>query len=151
MCWKTKHKELTEPKTATKPLKTFKVCKEYPHPFNPDKVTSFYFNKEYKKDESYTLNGDIQVFYDDFQWSEKYRIDYGFHSYDPDKIRTEKDGGTLVFYTTKDDYTLDVYALGSNILYRVECTVPKGSVYYENEYGEIVSDKIRIDSITEID
>ena len=149
MCWKTKCKELTEPKTATKPLKTFKVCKECPHPFNPDKVSSYYFNKEYKKDESYTLNGGIHVFCDDFRWPEKYRIDYGFHSYDPDKIRTEKEGSTLVFYN-KEDCALDVYDLRFHILYRVECTIPKGSVYYENENGEIASDKIRIDSITEI-
>ena len=54
----------------------------------------------------------------------------------------------MVGVKTKEGLVLDYYDF-ENIV-RVDCIIPEGSVYYENENGEFVSDIIRIDSIEQI-
>lgn len=72
-------------------------------------------------------------------------INEGFHSYDKDVVVTFNQ-----FYR----YSRVNVFFGSKLFSRefsnfckpvlVECTIPKGSIYYENKDGEIVSNKIII-------
>ena len=78
------------------------------------------------------------------------KIERGLHSYSGDcnfKLIRYKDadklcinGGYLTGYTVR---IKDVsYTQTENIL--TECIIPKGGTYYENETGEIVSDKLMV-------
>ena len=70
----------------------------------------------------------------------------GFHSYNlnNDCLRIV-DG--IVVQGKKGEF-LDCYFYANHIV-KVECIIPKGSEYYENSLGEIVSNKLIIDSIVD--
>lgn len=61
----------------------------------------------------------------------------GFHSYNPNRFKFENgqvvgDSGKIISYAYLDP---PIYAT---------CIIPKGAQYLENEYGEIVSNQIKI-------
>lgn len=68
----------------------------------------------------------------------------GFHSYDLNNDCLSALGGIVV--QGKEGGFLDYYSRADHIV-KVECTIPKGSEYYENSLGEIVSNKLIVDKI----
>lgn len=73
------------------------------------------------------------------------KIFEGFHSYDLNNDCLSVVGGIVV--QAKEGGFLDYYSRIDHIV-KVECIIPKGSEYYENSLGEIVSNKLIIDKIT---
>lgn len=74
------------------------------------------------------------------------KIFEGFHSYDlnNDCIPGFLEGNIVV--QDKKGRFLDCYDYIDHIV-KVECIIPKGSKYYENSFGEIVSNKLIVDKI----
>lgn len=79
-------------------------------------------------------------------------IDAGFHSYAWDfemtllcggDIRVKSHVGGETTFTNHGGY-------GDHKIVVVECTIPKGTVYWENRVGEIVSEKLIIEDEIEI-
>lgn len=135
MCWSSK---ILEKKIATEDIKTFKVGYE-----RVTKLRSYYrwfiydFNQLYET-EIYP------------EYSEGlYAITQGFHSYNPKKCTYER-----CFNEVDKNYSkvqsktigklIDKYFGDTSVF---ECIIPKGSEYYENEDGEIVSNQIIIKKI----
>jgi hypothetical protein len=72
----------------------------------------------------------------------------GLHSYSMDaKITQDNDYISVVFNNT----SIELYSNHfTRELCKIECTIPKGAVYYQNEYGELVSDSLKIEKIENI-
>lgn len=78
--------------------------------------------------------------------NDKYYIFNGYHSYNPKTCRYVKSNFTGQWMVFFDSYFLDGF---NSRCSPVECTIPKHSEYYENEFGEIVSNQIIINKIIE--
>lgn len=108
-----------------------------------NELISFYYSKRYVIGKEYIEETEtVEPVY-----LYHYSINKGFHSYSLEKT-TEKEcynycqiwsGTTLLDYV---NLGIDVHY--GETLVAVECIIPKGSTYYENDLGEIVSDRIII-------
>ena len=105
-------------------------------------ITSAYCNFHYK----------ISSTYSNMQLGIKERVDgtisisTGFHSYNPNKITFKKTFGVTEIRSKA--FYLDHFCV--SFICKLNCTIPKGATYYENKYGEIVSNKLRVDSLESI-
>ena len=154
MCWITREKKHSVKKIAEEDLKVFKICRQ-----KLGKVYPYFFsgtNISYQEGKTYWQFRNPSLYWTS---SGYYGIMKGFHSYSMD-LSVEN---TLEYYYNTTFITLRIStptkpltsyseSISPNgaILCYVECTIPKGVAYYENEYGEIVSRKLRIDKITKI-
>lgn len=70
-----------------------------------------------------------------------YVIQPGFHSLSPTCNVKKINQNAVAFYESKKVFSIFDY---SNSFILVDAKIPKGSIYYENEQGEIVSNKLII-------
>ena len=156
MCWITYIEELAKARTADKPIKTFKICRK-----SDEQVVSFYMGKEYDVGETYSGKFDPSETENIFNNG----IKTGFHSYNSENTIVKKRKMFSTFDNEDDDADWDDFSwievfgmdrfhldhfMNTEDVVLVECTIPEGSTYYENENGEIVSDAIRIDSFNNL-
>lgn len=145
MCWTTRKAKLAKQKIADRPIRVFKVCQTINE--GTSVVPYFYcFNIEYKTGDTYTINLNEPSFEFD---TLVYTIQKGFHSYNSAKNTILTANHVIVSVRCERGYRIGYYEKCKHLV-KVDCTIPKGSTYYENEIGEIVSDTIRIDSFTPI-
>ena len=131
----------------------FKVCK-----IIDGKICGFYYQEfKYTLYKKYTT----QIFFqknfgynrlNGFSWQEFYGYN-GFHSYSKTNRKIAACAACLdclgVYYND-DIQRFDVYNGHYNKDFViVEGYLPKGTIYYENEYGEIISDSIVLTNIIE--
>lgn len=81
-------------------------------------------------------------------------INEGFHSYSNDGVILSKRDRVLLIMPTsvKGGYDfIDYVPINKyKVKYRMDCVIPSGSVYYQNKYGEVVSDSITVVGFKEI-
>lgn len=112
------HRALPEPQIATRSIRVWKR-------FNKKNLKSPYRGFQYERDKEYSLSTDLTEKYD-FRMDVRIITD-GFHAY-TSRQKAENHRGLIETV--------------------IECTVPKGSVYYWNPVRqEIVSNRIRISAI----
>ena len=70
-----------------------------------------------------------------------YVIQQGFHSLSPTCNVKKINQNAVAFYESKKVFSFFDY---NNSFILVDAKIPKGSIYYENEQGEIVSNKLII-------
>lgn len=130
MCWVgTNDIELT-PKIANDNVPVEKIVTVGTNIYNEECWYSAYFDKLYELDKTYKttnmfLGGHI--------------IEEGFHSYKGVRIIIDRELEGIRIYS-KDGVKLDSWDIHDKAI--MSCVIPKGSVYYENKHGEIVSDAI---------
>lgn len=115
---------------------------------NHNKIKSYYEGFEYSIGKTYKTKLDLPsqnsiACYGQRSWS----IYEGFHSYNS-SCPLEKDyvdGTVVAVLNSKRHRHIAGYfpEKASDILGIMSCIIPKDSIYYENEYGEIVSDTIK--------
>lgn len=71
----------------------------------------------------------------------------GFHSYNNENIKYVAAVPGIWVNNIAIKEFINVFSNACHSLVVVECTIPKGSEYYENSIGEIVSDKLIINKI----
>lgn len=134
MCWITYKKELIKPEVAEDNI----VCNKlvYLHPNNI--IESIHFSFKYKINVLYELDKETSVlnFINGINI-----IEYGFHSYTTDIKFDLQRGLKEIPYM---NIHKKPYALAS-------CIIPKGARYFLNEYGEYVSNKIKMLSVFRIE
>lgn len=157
MCWITYFSKHGTPIKAEKDVKVFKVCAidkdGYAIPYYMYPV----FYKEYKKGETYHLPDELKIFENSptSYRSSGFHADYGFHAYSSEHCQYGKSGENiltsdievLTVSSVEDKHRCDYYRpqfYGNAIL---ECSIPEGTTYYENENGEIVTEALRVDNI----
>ena len=123
MCWD----GLNKPIVAEEDIKVFKICLKQ----TGKTLMSYFRTFVYEVGVEYSATFGIEI--EDFG---EIAIYEGLHSYStecPIKFDT---------YIGKNRF-IDYYPPNESIV-KVECVIPKGATYYENENGEIVSDTLRI-------
>lgn len=81
-----------------------------------------------------------------------YIINHGLHSYNAEKCKSVIKKTIVVIDNTGNFLgSFNTVHILNGKLAIMDCSIPKGSAYYENEYGELVSDALRIDKMTIVD
>lgn len=127
MCWKTKNIENTIRQTATKNIVVYKVL-------NKHGISTF-------QEQKYIMNKETEPLYvypeiNDGHLGEWYIFE-GHHSYRCKPFQTKK--GKICF-GNKGSLRYQSYKKSKINIHTA--IIPKGTCYYENEYGEVVSDSI---------
>lgn len=142
MCWLSTEKRTY--KVADEDIRTYKVMVQMP---GVKIFDSLYNHKSYEVGQIYktTVNPVYNI-----ENKYKTRIENGFHSYDKSKTEIKDDSNSwYINAKNREDYSLDIIWYPPSLreykdIVAVECVIPKGSCYYENEDGEIVSNQIMV-------
>lgn len=130
MCW-SYYKYIDKKKRiAETDIRTFKILKSV-----EQILCAYYQNYKYTIGKLNSVNS-LELI--------RNKIFEGFHSYDLNNDCLSALGGIVV--QGKEGGFLDYFSRADHIV-KVECTIPKGSEYYENSLGEIVSNKLIVDKI----
>lgn len=136
MCWKSKEKKT--PQIAGEDIFVYKVMLQ-----NPDtgRYKSLYYGMRYEAGKVYsTCIEPINTYRPLYP---EMKIDKGFHSYSMDRTMATKDKYQIVIYNMENNEIVDSIFFFDNLVI-AKCIIPKGSKYYKNDLGEIVSDQIII-------
>lgn len=157
MCWITYFTKHGTPIKAEKDVKVFKVCTVDREGYAVPYYMHYSLCLRYKKGETYHLPYELKIFENStaLHHSSGFHADYGFHAYNSEHCQYGKSGENiltsdievLTVSDVDDKHRCDYYRpqlYGNAIL---ECSIPEGTTYYENENGEIVTDAIRVDNI----
>lgn len=131
MCWFGERNAVL--KIAEEDINVFKIAIK-----SENTIISAYKGFQYKIEQLYETEINLEKGYTFAS------IDKGFHSYS-NKCRLIKGCshfGYSAFRIMFKTRLLDSFGRHAVPYCRVDCIIPKGSQYYENEYGEIVSNKI---------
>jgi len=148
MCWESKKKCVRL--LADKDIHVFKICKKCRS--NSNVVLPYFYSEKavYQDGKTYESDRPIEILKEHKVLSlsliKVNSILNGIHSYSCDCVILHY--GDVFAITDKYGSTLETYK--SNVAVVVECSIPKGTAYYVNEHGEYVSDKIKIENITDI-
>ena len=130
MCWKSYKYSDKKCRIAETDIKTFKILRLEKHT-----LCAYYQNYDYTIGKLNSVNS-LELIGN--------KIFEGFHSYDLNNDCLSALEGIVV--QGKEGVFLDYYSRADHIV-KVECIIPKGSEYYENSLGEIVSNKLIVDKI----
>lgn len=138
MCWKSKEKKT--PQIAGEGIFVYKVM--YRKPDN-GRFRSLYRRMDYEPEKIYWT--DVNPISIDSPLYSEMMIENGFHSYSIDKTIAIKDNEsqTLEVICMVNRVMIDSIFFPNNLVI-AECIIPEGSKYYENDLGEIVSNRIII-------
>jgi len=138
MCWVSSQ---AVKQIAEEDIKVFKIGESHRGMFY-----SMYKNFKYQLNQLYSIN--IYINKDDdgvFVGSR------GFHSYDPSivHLKISKNGIIQwVVYAGQRRLDYDIVIAG---YVKAECVIPKGTTYYENDFGEIISEAIIVKQLKPIE
>lgn len=141
MCWVSYKK--AEGKIAEEDIKVFKIGKTH-----EDMFCSMYTGFKYQLNQLYTSRIDIE-----FEFKEdrdRFVGSQGFHSYDPSIVHLEICENVISRWSALAGQKLLDFDTGDANYVKAECVIPEGSVYYENEWGEIISSQIIIKNVESI-
>ena len=141
MCWTTRQTPIKQ--TADKDITVYKIMTIT----LIGEIRSMFFNDTvWKVGEVKTLCGSIIPYDKGVYASHKFVIDLGFHSFADKPYKKLKP-----HYQYRNYWDIENWIVGKRTVLdardheRVfECVIPKGATYYQNEIGEIVSDKIKL-------
>lgn len=139
MCWTS---ETLKKRIATEDIKVFKIGENHGGMFY-----SMYKYFKYQLNQLYTSYIDIE-----FQdCNDRFVGSRGFHSYGPSIVHLEISTKNVIprWEVSARQRRLDFYTGGVDYV-KAECVIPKGSMYYENEDGEIISNQIVIKNVEPI-
>ena len=164
MCWHTRQESNAVKKVVTgTPLKVYKIgysccyrCFEQPE---TEIFRSYYKAFKYRVGEVYSLDTDLdtelKIGKTRFLLPEKvWDVEEGYHAY---SFSTELEivikDLTVVLKVLSSKKSVDTYSgwLDYKNLVVATCTLPVGTEYYQNEFGEIVANKIRIDKLQSVE
>lgn len=131
MCWVGTNDEELTPKIAEDNIPVEKIVMLGTNFDNEECWYSAYFSKEYELNTTYKTD-DMFLFV--------CVVEKGFHSYKGVRIVINKEIESIYIYS-KMNCKLDSWHICSTAI--MSCIIPKGSIYYENRHGEIVSNTIR--------
>lgn len=149
MCWYSKKKKAA--RIAVEDILVYKVMYRKP---NNGRFRSLYRRMDYEPEKIYwtdvnpisidsPLYPEMMIYKGFSPLYLEMKIDKGFHSYSMDKTMATKDKYQIVIYNMENNEIVDSIFFSDNLVI-AKCIIPKGSKYYKNDLGEIVSDQIII-------
>lgn len=152
MCWATKKKKNSKPKVSDGNVKCRKLCFKRTSG-DDDGIISWY--EGFRYDVGSTYRTEMQCPDKLSGLGECYTIREGFHSYEENCLLslTENKHDMLkrIDFTYEGRISWTTWAYPDRMPVILECHIPEGSTYYENEWGEMVSESITVDSIATIE
>lgn len=145
MCWYSKKESIK--KVAENDVPCFKVVQME----DDGSLVSVYYGKVYKPKRTYKHKNLIpkKLVYQSFN---EYRISKGLHSYATDVEITNNCIGTIIMVKGLVPIGRIPLWFSNNYKFaKVNCIIPKGAEYYENEQGEYVSTQLKVIGYEEID
>lgn len=139
MCWVSSQ---AVKQVAEEDIKVFKIGERYEGMF-----CSMYKGFKYQLNQLYTsccIDIEFQDYNDRFVGSR------GFHSYDPSMAYLEISKNVIPRWSVRTRQGALDFDTGDANYVKAECIIPKGSEYYENEWGEIISNQIIIKNFESI-
>lgn len=131
MCWVSSQ---AVKQVAKEDIKVFKIGESHKGMFH-----SMYKDFKYQLNQLYITN-----IYIDKDNAGRFVGSQGFHSYDPSIVHLEISENKIIQWAVyAGQIKLDFDTIDANYV-KAECVIPKGSVYYENDFGEIISNQIII-------
>lgn len=141
MCWISRNTENKRKKIATEDIPVFKIVN---YNTNSGKICAYYRHCEYTIGETYGGNHIKPIkMLDEFL-----KIENGFHSYSNSCIIIPPSLYRGFLVESKMHVGIDIYY--GNDIKLMRCIIPQGTEYYENENGEIVSEKLKTVNVEEI-
>lgn len=136
MCYIGYFKSEKQCRTTEKDIKCFKICR-----MKRNKIVSYF------QDFPYELN---KLYKEDLKTNDNYNEDtiiiyIGFHSYNY-VFKTQKIGNRICLTNEKTNESI---CCGPGTV-KVDCIIPKGSQYYKDERGKMVSSQIILTKVTEL-
>lgn len=138
MCWQALNKRDKRERMAVEDMTVFKVMRKV----KDGMYFSYYAEYPYSLGRTYEMNG-----LESHEGEDGYMaINEGFHSYSSKEcyICVPYNSPGQIYIQKQRTWELSAVYEDTNDLCVIECTIPKGSKYYQNYYKEIVSDKIII-------
>ena len=140
MCWSTYKNKNKGERTAKEDMLVYKIVKKYKE-FG---YVSYYRGMVYILDKEYSISNLKAINCPDG----KTIINEGYHSYSAQECNICINHNVISVYSkNKNKLEEDHYEASipnSDRTAVVVCVIPKGSIYYKNEHGEIVSDHLII-------
>ena len=140
MCWESSQ---AVKQIAEEDIKVFKIGKRYEGMFY-----SMYKGFKYRLNQLYSINICIKAYY---HYQSVFVGSRGFHSYDPSIVHLKISKNGIIrwaVYARQRRLDCDTVIAGYVI---AECVIPKGTTYYENENGEIISEAIIVKQLKPIE
>jgi len=138
MCWQALNNRDKRERVSDEDITVFKVMRK----IKDGMYSSYFMEYPYSLGKIYEMNG-----LESHEGEDGYMtIEKGFHSYSSKEcyIYLPYNSHGQIYIQKQRTWELSaVYDDTYNVCI-IECTIPKGSKYYRNYYGEIVSDKIII-------
>lgn len=140
MCWISKEKPIT--KIAESDITVYKLAI-----IRDNKICSMMYRFNYELNQIYNLESQLTIREDDpdlyLDNKPRYIIDEGYHSWSktPTVIQTTAPDSDITIIKIK--CTAGIYYCDDRHVVLI-CTIPQGSTYYVNDFGEYVSDAIKI-------
>lgn len=143
MCWKTNRiNNIKEHIVRTKNgLKVLKICLLD----KDERIIPYFYSDRLVYEMGKTYESEFEKYENQ---SFKLQICEGLHSYNSKKVFFEKSKhpwSNIYYFDISNKYGCIRnfnFEIGFSRAVSVECVIPYGSKYYENEYGEIVSDTL---------
>jgi hypothetical protein len=151
MCWRAFDKKYTTQKVAEDDIPVFKIVVHKDNKYQPTYYTGMVC---YMEGQTYALGDSIkvEVNYDQLLRRESAVINKGFHSYNYKKLWTKlenvSDSKDCVFAEIRtidhNSFVASYISEPCEYKFKMNCIIPKGTTYYENEYSEMVSECIKV-------
>lgn len=139
MCWVTKNKKFIKKRIAKEDIFVKKLMSKS---IDTKFVESPCFNMVWEFGRCEKYREKIAILKEwDLDKKLVYVIQQGFHSLSPTCNVKKINQNAVAFYESKKVFSFFDY---NNSFILVDAKIPKGSIYYENEQGEIVSNKLII-------
>lgn len=124
-------------------VKVFKICVLF-----GGAIRGYYYRKfEYELNKEYQT--EINISSKIYSLTDETHIgNEGFHSYSEKECFVDTNREGFEVYNKKNNFFITVYHSGIKIIV-VEGYLPKGTTYYINHDGEIISDRIILEKITQ--
>lgn len=160
MCWVGKTKKEKERHIAKEDIEVFKIMRLVK--FSPEFLASPYQGHIYTvgKTETAYFDGDAKsmdkdIYIENGKYKTKLLISQGLHSYNASKVGLKICKGTRIFNEVFVVVPFEEKTGGSELgeypistkygrYVKANCIIPKGTTYYENKHGEIVSESLKI-------
>ena len=141
MCWMSR--TLTK-RIATEDIKVFKIGESH-----GGKFYGMYTGFKYQLNQLYSTHICIR----EVDYQDIFIGSHGFHSYDPFIVHLDIPENDIIqwaVYAGQRRLDFDTFDTDGTNYVKAECIIPKGSVYYKNDMGEIISNLIIIKNVEPI-
>lgn len=155
MCWRSDKVEYQKKKIADEDIEVFKIVQNICGDYFSSIYQGFRYDIGNEYEQEMETGNVINTSITSEEYISQILIHRGLHSYSSKDVGINPAGKNMEYLcitSIRKNHVIDSFLIEEYAnMYKLNCIIPKGSEYYENELGEIVSNKIKVISSEEID